>query len=470
MCSSILFFITDFIEDIDKRLKGFDPQGGLSKIQKGWLGVCISGIIVTNSVCWKRFERAGWGYRSHAGLSWIFRQAKILWQNLLYASVEVILQRYGVRDGVLVVDESDKKRAKHTTRIYKAHKIKDKSSGGFVNGQSIVFLVLVSPIVTIPVGFEFYNPSPELSEWNKEDERLRKKGIRKKDRPVKPERDEKYPTKQGIALNLLKDFRKHYSNIHIKCVLADALYGQDDFISAASNIFGGIQVISQLRKNQKIQVGNKEKSVNAYFSAHCGTEQKVKVRGDKEVDAIIGSGRLHTCAHRKKRFIIALKYKGEEEYRYLVASDMSWRTMDIVQAYTLRWLVEVFFQDWKSYEGWGQLTKQPDEEGSRRGLILSLLVDHCLLLHPDQLARIENKLPACTVGSLQEKIKAESLIQAVQKIVSFPNAEEMLEHLTKTVKDLFVLAPSKKHMVIQGLGHLESTYSLRHKGADCCLA
>ncbi|GFO71041.1 hypothetical protein BJAS_P0251 [Bathymodiolus japonicus methanotrophic gill symbiont] len=42
-------------------------------------------------------------------------------------------------------------------------------------------------------------------------------------------------------------------------------------------------------------------------------------------------------------------------------------------------------------------------EGSSRGLILSLLFDHCLLLHPEQIARIESKLPAYTVGSLQRK-------------------------------------------------------------------
>ncbi len=33
--------------------------------------------------------------------------------------------------------------------------------------------------------------------------------------------------------------------------------------------------------------------------------------------------------------------------------------MDIIEAYTLRWVVEVFFQDWKANEGWSKLTKQP---------------------------------------------------------------------------------------------------------------
>ncbi len=92
----------------------------------------------------------------------------------------------------------------------------------------------------------------------------------------------------------------------------------------------------------------------------------------------------------RKRFVIALKYEGESDYRYLVATDMTWRTMDITQAYTLRWLVEVFFEDWKLYEEWGREAKQLDEEGSSRGLILSLLFDHCILLHPEQMACKEN--------------------------------------------------------------------------------
>src|SRR5262245_66206161 len=32
-----------------------------------------------------------------------------------------------------------------------------------------------------------------------------------------------------------------------------------------------------------------------------------------------------------KRFVVAIKYEKEETYRYLIASDLSWRTLDIVQ-------------------------------------------------------------------------------------------------------------------------------------------
>jgi hypothetical protein len=93
------------------------------------------------------------------------------------------------------------------------------------------------------------------------------------------------------------------------------------------------------------------------------------------------AARLKVKAHAKRRFVIALKYEGEEEYLYLVASDLSWRHGDIARMYTLKWLVEVFIQDWKAHCGWNKLSKQQGEERSERGLILSLLCDHLLLQH-----------------------------------------------------------------------------------------
>ena len=106
-------------------------------------------------------------------------------------------------------------------------------------------------------------------------------------------------------------------------------------------------------------------------------------------------------AQKCRRFVIAVRYLHETHYRYLVARHLSWRTGDIVKTYTLRWLVEVVIEDLKVHEGWGQATKQPGVDGSRRGLTLSLLCDHCLLLHPEQIARLKHKQPLSTIGSLQ---------------------------------------------------------------------
>ncbi len=135
-------------------------------------------------------------------------------------------------------------------------------------------------------------------------------------------------------------------------MLADNLYGTEEFLDKASAIFGGIQVISKLRKNQKVRFRGKTLHVNTFFQRYPGVAQQLSIRGGEPVTVYVRSARIHVCAHRKKRFVIALKYEGEDEYRYLVASDMSWRTMDIAQAHTFRWLVEVFIQDWKAYEGW----------------------------------------------------------------------------------------------------------------------
>jgi hypothetical protein len=129
------------------------------------------------------------------------------------------------------------------------------------------------------------------------------------------------------------------------------------------------------------------------------------------------------------------------------------RTLDIVQAYTLRWLVEVFFEDWKLYEGWAREAKQLGEEGSSRSLILSLLFDHSLLLHPEQMACIENKLPMNIVGSLQRKAQMDVLLESMTDL--FLNAEdvgEKLKELSEKVTTLFKLMPSGKHMIGRDLG------------------
>lgn len=115
---------------------------------------------------------------------------------------------------------------------------------------------------------------------------------------------------------------------------------------------------------------------------------------------------------------MAITYAEEETWRSLSASDRSWRTRDLVQGHTLRWLVAVFRQDWTSYEGWSQLTKQPGEEGARHSVILRLLVDHALFLHPDQHAQLQNTLPAYTVGSLRAHVQVECLVEVIDALVS----------------------------------------------------
>jgi hypothetical protein len=461
--NSPLPFVEEFIDKLNRGLKEYKSECSLTRIQRHWLGFCLMGIILTNSVCWASFERLSLGGYKIGALSWMFRKAKLPWELMLQVAVGLVLKQYGITEGVLVTDDSDRKRSKRTKRIFKTHKLKDKSSGGYVNGQTIILLLLVTPKVTLPVGFEFYQPDPVLQAWRKNDERLKKQGVVKKDRPQAPGANPDYPSKPQLALKLIEQFGKWHPQVVIKSIVADALYGHNKFMDTASALFGGVQVISQLHCNQNVCYRNSKQSVTKYFASYGGVPQLLSIRGQEPMIATVGSARLEVCAHGKKRFVIALKYAGEQDYRYLVATDLSWRTLDLVEAYSLRWLVEVFFEDWKSYEGWGQLAKQPDEEGSSRGLLLSLLLDLCLLLHPEQLARVEDKLPAYTVGSLQRRTQMESLLAYVQQLLQLPNPTQKLAQLGELVKEVLALRPSGKHMSGRDLGRLEPTPSLRYR-------
>ena len=438
-------FIKDYIVAINEAIKQQQPEKHLTRLQCGWLSFVILALLVTNSLCWKRYERFSINKYTAAGLSWMFRKSKILWETLLQFSVLHILSVYKINSGVLVIDDTDKERSKNTTQIAKAHKIKDKKRGGYFNGQNIVFLVIVSKELTLPVGFHFYEPDPKMVAWRKEEKRLKEKNVEKRYRPPLPASNPDYPNKKEIALKLLKNFIGCFENFKVKSVLADAFYGTESFISEAANITKQKQVISQIKKTQLINVNGRNVKVHDFFNNYQGKTENQELR-NKNKKITYRSGKFKVKSHNKKYYIIALKYENESEYRYLIANDMSWRDIDIIKAYALRWLVEVFIQDWKLYEGWNQLAKQRGIEGSDRGVTLSLLCDHALSLHHDQTDLFKNNDPACTVGSLREKVMMESLSAFIGNIVSSDNPKEMFDQYCSGLSDLFKLQTSIKHM------------------------
>jgi hypothetical protein len=457
-------FIKSYLEEVNQSIKELNSEAQLTRRQKAWLGFCLTGMLLVNGINWAKFERAGLGKYKIGALSWVFRHAPIAWNTLFIASVKLLLKQCGITKGILVLDESDRARSKRTKRLYKTYKQKDKATGGYVNGQTIVLLLLVSDSVTIPVGFAFYMPDPILSAWRKEDNRLITKGVSTRNRPLEPKRNPNYPTKVELGLNLLDQFKENYPEVTVKAILADALYGESQFLDQAAHIWGQVQVISQLHKNQNIWYKGRKRTLEDYFnSINRGVIQTVLVRGQQETKAWVSSARLKVDAHGKKRLVIALKYENEDHYRYLVAAQLSWRTQDIIQAYTLRWLIEVVFEDWKLYEGWGREAKQLDEEGSSRGLILSLLLDHGLLLHPKQLARLTSKLPAYTVGSLQRLAQMEILLEFIESLLQSHPVGEKLKELGDKIQELFQLRPSQKHLSGIDLGRLEPTPSLTYR-------
>ena len=146
-----------------------------------------------------------------------------------------------------------------------------------------------------------------------------------------------YPKKTQLGLLLLENFKRYYPEITVKCILTDALYGLNEFMSKASDIFWRRAGYQPVKSKPEHTVQRQNKKISDYFNfTNKGVSAIIQVRGGEKINATVASARLKVDAHDgKKRFVIALKYEGETEYRYLVATDVSWRTLDIIQAYSL---------------------------------------------------------------------------------------------------------------------------------------
>jgi hypothetical protein len=105
-------FVRAFVDAVDAAIRVHQPHHAMSVTPRTWLAFCITAVLVTNSMCWARFARASLGTDAMAALSWMFRHRKIPWDQLLGASVRVILQHHGLTSGRLVIDDTDNPRSK----------------------------------------------------------------------------------------------------------------------------------------------------------------------------------------------------------------------------------------------------------------------------------------------------------------------------------------------------------------------
>jgi hypothetical protein len=95
------------------------------------------------------------------------------------------------------------------------------------------------------------------------------------------------------------------------------------------------------------------------------------------------------------------------------------------------------------------LTKQPGDEGARHSVILSLLVDQSLFVHPDQQAQLTNNLPAYTVVSLRAHVQVECLVEVLDDWVSSDHPQDQLAS-PKPTRCWLVAAP--RNMIQRQLG------------------
>ena len=120
----------------------------------------------------------------------------------------------------------------------------------------------------------------------------------------------------------------------------------------------------------------------------------------------------------------------------------------------------VKFQDRKAHDAWGKSACQRGIEGARRGVILSLLVDHFLLWRPLQLARVKTGVAVFTSGSLQRYLQARAILDAVAQILESPDPKQALRELFSTMEKWVEFRPSDKHMTGRELGEFIPAVSL----------
>lgn len=446
-----LSFIAIYIQGLNDQLKKLNTGADLSKRQMLWFGFVLSAIIVSNSICWEIFGRMSNKRQKAAKLLGMFRRAKISWDKLTIASIHLICDRYNLTEGVLLLDDSDKTRSKNCKKIHAAHKVKDKATGGYSIAQNIMFLALATDKITIPLGFTFYEPDLEWSRWRNEDRKLKKKGVPKSERPKEPKKENK--TKRELAVGLVKDFVSEFPSFKIRAICADCFFGNKKFADGIKKICT-VQILSQIRSNQTVYMRGKPLPVNELFQRYPGTAETIQCRGEDK-NVIMFGMRIKVKSYGHKLFVIALKYEGEEEYRFITATDLTWRAIDVASAYTLRWLVEVFIQDWKGHMGFDRMAIQQGADGSSRGVILSLLADHALNFHRDQAALIDAKLPAGTVGSLTNRIKIEAFLESVEELVNSDSPKKEYQKMANSLMGVYKLRSSKKHMTNVDMSQFE---------------
>lgn len=448
---SILIWILPDIYSFVTALNTFGQgtAGGksrLSTLQCKCLSFLMTGLILTGACSFAALSRYSWASYTARGIGKMFHSFNLPLDKLYLISVKRILSLFGVK-GYLVCDDTDRPRAKGTTKLFGVFKSKDKKTGGYGIFQNIVFLFVVTDKGSFPVAFRFYRPDPAIKAWKKKDEELRKAKVPRRKRPKAPKESPEYPNRNTIFVALLEEFKTLFPEFEVTSICADAAFLSKHSRKAVATVYPDVQFISQLKQNQIVSSKKShEQPLIDYFKYMKPLKKVIQVRGGIEKVLYYCSARLYVKAHGKKAHIIALREEGEAEYRYLAASELTWHSESIIKAYSMRWLIEVFIEDWKCYDGWGKAGSQYGKEGARRGVLLSLLVDHFLLSHPLQLKRVNAGKPLLTAGSLVRYLQFQWILDAVTQILDSPNPKEYVEQLRQRAVQIADFRESKKHM------------------------
>lgn len=397
-------------------------------------------------------------------LSQFCRRNSQLVENLVSCAVLYILSIVKSGSITFIIDDSDRPRSKMVKAIGYVFKTICKKTNGFHMAQNIVFVCVVTKYFIFPIAWKFYIPDPKVSKWRAERKKLRAKNKSKKKKSrIKnknlvalgkcPKRDAvKYPSKLEIATILLTKAKNYIivssgsnNKFNVVSISADAAYLSPDLCDEVYNLFPKAQLISQMKSTQMVCRKRRDPiSVKDYFRHKTPQRKKIAIRGKDKIVEFMHE-KLVVKSHGKKLFVIAVRYEGEEEYRYIVATKLSWRPEDIIIHYGLRWLVEVDIQDWKQHSGFGKGACMQGDEGSSCALNLSMLSVYLLLTHPLQLRRLRSGLSFCTMGSLAQRLYVNFFMHNMGRIILSEDPKKSYNEVKDAIEHVFALRDSEKH-------------------------
>jgi hypothetical protein len=142
------------------------------------------------------------GTSALAAWAWLFRPRRMPWDDRLGARVRVLLRRYGLPWGRLVLADGDNKRSKSAITLAHLYQLRAQDRGGYVWGHSLVLRLVVTPDLTLPGGFTCHQPAPELSAWETQEKALTKQEVPATQRPPQPPPKPPSPSKPALARRL----------------------------------------------------------------------------------------------------------------------------------------------------------------------------------------------------------------------------------------------------------------------------
>ena len=380
-------------------------------------------------------------------------------KKLFWGGLKLSFEVFKIQGVSVLIDDTERERSKNCRSLPFVRKTICKATGGWIQAQNMVFIVLATDKVTIPIWFCFHRPA----KLSKEQKKICKKNSKKT-----KIFDRKYRTKVDLACigifivsRMLKRIKRETNlEFSLRLVSADNGFSSSQVQQAVDKHLN-CQFISKANPRQNIFHKRKQRTLEDWFVNIKSVSKEIYLRGSK-TKIEFKSARVEVSAYGRKVHVVALRYDEKSSWQYIFATDLTWARESIIQSYSLRWLVEVFFEDWKQYDGWGVGALQRNVEGAARGSYLSLLTDLFLLHYqrtkPSLQEHVRSEL--YSAGTVIRLLHVEAIHQAIEDVLKHENPRKKLEEIHAKMIEIVDRRISSKHGVRWEDQGLQSSPSL----------